>query len=132
MKKFITMSAVLLLMFSLMLTGCGGGTEEPAAAEEPTVTEEPVAEDTITVDDIGAKYNEAAELFTELDDALLNNGTYDANPDVKASMDYNIDFLDKAVVVIQSGEMTEDEMPAVYSELQVLVDQMNGFKDTYL
>lgn len=133
MKKIMTLMMVLLLLFSVALTGCGGDTEEPAA-EEPAATEEPAAEESsaITQEDVMVKYNEAAELFTELDGALLNNGTYDANADVKASMDSIIEFLDKAVVVVQSDEITEEEMDPVYDELQSLVDQMNGFKDTYL
>ena len=35
MKKFITLITVLLLLFSITLTGCGGGTEEVASAEWP-------------------------------------------------------------------------------------------------
>jgi len=133
MKKIMTLMMVLLLIFSVALTGCGGDTEEPAA-EEPTATEEPAAEESgaITQEDLMVKYNEAAELFMEVDDALVKNGTYDVDADAKAAMDYISEFLDKAVVVVQSDEITEEEMTPVNDEIQALIDQMNGFKDTYM
>ena len=132
MKKIITLIMVLLLMFSITLTGCGGGTEEPAATQDPAVEEEAGAEATISKEDLIAKYNECSTVFNEVEGVLVENGTYDVEADVKAGMDSIYDLLDKAEVVVQSDDITDEERAAVYDELQTYVDQMNGFKDTYM
>lgn len=133
MKKIITLITVLLLMFSITLTGCGGGTEEPAAAADPAV-EEPAEADAATIsrEDLFAKYNECSTVFNEVEGILLENGTYDVEADVKAGMDSIYDLLDKAEVVVQSEDVTDEERAAVYDELQTYVDQMNGYKEAYM
>ena len=129
MKKSITLILVLLLMFSVALTGCGGGTEDPEAAPDPAVESEAP---TIIKQDLIAKYNECSTVFNEVEGAFVENGTYDAEADVKAGMDSIYDLLGAAEVVVQSDDITDEERDAVYDELQTYIDQMNGFKDTYL
>lgn len=139
MKKNITLIVVLLLMVSITLTGCGGGTEEPAATPDPAVevaaTPDPAVEadaTTISKEELIAKYNECSALFNEVEDALVKNGTYDVKADVKADMDYIYELLGKAEVVIQSDDLSDEEAVSVYDELQTHIDQMNEFKDAYM
>jgi|LSQX01.1.fsa_nt_gb predicted small lipoprotein YifL len=123
MKKSIALILVLLLMLSVAMTGCGGGTEDPAAGSEaPSISKQ----------DLIAKYNECSTVFNEVEGAFVENGIYDAEADVKAGMDAIYDLLGAAEVVVQSDDITDEERIAVNEELQTYIDQMNGFKDTYL
>ena len=131
MKRFMTLILVLLLMFSITLTGCGGE-EAPADATDPGVEEEADAEASVSKKDIIAKFNVLADLFNELDAAFVENGTYDTEADVKAAMDYNYDYLEKAAVVVESDEVTDEERAILSDEFQIYIDEMNGFKDTYM
>lgn len=130
MKKFMTLILVLLLVFSIGLTGCGGGTEEPADTPDSTVEEDAGA--TVSKDELMEQYNVFAQLFNEVDGALTDNGTYDVDEDVKAMMDSLFDYLDKAMVVADSDVITDEERALVYDEFQTYIDQINGIKDTYM
>lgn len=125
MKKIITLMLVLLFMFSITLTGCGGDTEEPAAAPEVET------EATITMEQLGEKYNEVATLFNELDGVLLENGTYDSDETVKTQMDTIIDTLDKAAPVIQANNMTDEDITTYYEVFDTFLIALNDMKDTY-
>jgi len=129
MKKNITLIVVLLLVVSITLTGCGGGTEEVAATPDPAVEADAT---TISKEELFAKYNECSALFNEVEDALVKNGTYDVEADVKADMDYIYELLGKAEVVVQSDDLSDEEAVSVYDELQTHIDQMNEFKDAYM
>jgi len=129
MKKSIALILVLLLMFSVAMTGCGGGTEDPAAAPDPAAGSEAPS---ISKQDLIAKYNECSTVFNEVEGAFVENGIYDTEADVKAGMDSIYDLLGMAEVVVQSDDITDVERVAVYDELQTYIDQMNGSKDTYL
>jgi predicted small lipoprotein YifL len=121
MKKSIALILVLLLMLSVAMTGCGGGTEDPAAGSEaPSISKQ----------DLIAKYNECSTVFNEVEGAFVENGIYDA--EAKAGMDAIYDLLGAAEVVVQSDDITDEERIAVNEELQTYIDQMNGFNDTYL
>lgn len=129
MKKNIVFIMVLLLMFTITLTGCGGGTDEPVSNSDATVEKE--ADVTISKEDLIAKYNECSVLFNEVDGALVKNGTYDTDADVKAQMDTIYDLLDKAEVVVQS-DLSEEEIVSVHHELQTYVDQMSEIKAAHM
>jgi len=129
MKKSIALILVLLLMFSVAMTGCGGGTEDPAAAPDPAAGSEAPS---ISKQDLIAKYNECSTVFNEVEGAFVENGIYDTEADVKAGMDSIYDLLGMAEVVVQSDDVTDEERVAVYDELQTYIDQMNGLKETYL
>lgn len=130
MKKIVTLMMVLLLVFAITLTGCGGGTDEPATT--PDQETEEVAEATITQADLIEQYNACASLFNELDELLAGYGIYDDEAEVKANMDAVYELLGMAEVVVQSEDLTDDESLAVYDEMQEKIDMMNEYKDTYL
>ena len=129
MKKSIALILVLLLMFSVAMTGCGGGSDDPAAAPDPAAGSEAPS---ISKQDLIAKYNECSTVFNEVEGAFVENGIYDTEADVKAGMDSIYDLLGMAEVVVQSDDVTDEERVAVYDELQTYIDQMNGLKETYL
>jgi len=127
MKKIITLALILLLMFTLMLTGCGGGSEEP-------VVEEPAVEDTasVTKEDLMAQYNVFATLFNELDTPFAESGIYDTNVELKANMDHAYELLGVYEVLVQSDEVTDDERVELFNEIQLNIDSLNRAKEANL
>jgi len=130
MKKIAILMMVLLLVFAITLTGCGGGTDEPATT--PGQETEEGAEATITQADLVEQYNACATLFNEMDELLAGWGIYDDEAEVKATMDAVYELLNMAEVVVPSEGLTDDEIVAVYGEMQEKIDLMNEYKDTYL
>lgn len=128
MKKFTTLALVLLLMFSLTLAGCGGGTEDPAATVDPSVEEDAV----ITQEDLVSQYNIFAELFNELDPAFTESGIYDTNPELKANMDKAYGLIGMYEEIIASGLITEEETAELYGEIQANIESLNRAKEANL
>ena len=127
MKKFTTLALILLLMLSLTLAGCGGGTDEPAVVDTPVVEDA-----TVTKDDLIDAYNEYATLFNELDAAFTEIGIYETNEELKTNMDKIYDRLGLYPDVIQSDIITDEEIVALYEETKGNIDSLNRAKEAHL
>ena len=128
MKKIITLALVVLLMFALTLTGCGGGTDEPEVAPDSLVEDDAA----LTQEDLVSQYNIFAALFTELDAAFTENGTYDTNEELKANMDHAYELTGMYAEIIGSVELTDEEITELYAEIQSNIDSLNRAKEGQL
>lgn len=128
MKKFITLAMVLLLMFSLTLTGCGSKVEEPA------VTEDPAAEVTgVSQEDLNAKYNEVVTFYGEVFAVVDELGLYGTDADFTEHMDtvnHSIAALGEAIMAGGTTEEANAEMYAVLDEIQVDLENTKGLAES--
>ena len=128
MKKIITLALVVLLMFALTLTGCGGGTDEPEVVPDSAVEDDA----DLTQEDLVSQYNIFAALFTELDAEFTENGIYDTNEELKANMDHAYELTGMYAEIIGSVELTDEEITELYAEIQANIDSLNRAKEGQL
>jgi len=131
MKKFMALMMVLLLMFSMMLTGCGGGAEEPAA-EEPAATEEPAAEEPaaeeISKNDLSIKYNEVATLYNEVFTLMNEKGIYGVEENTTAALDTLNSTMVGLGEAIAADDLSAEQKESIYASLDDILTGLGDMK----
>ena len=125
MKKIMTLLMVLLLMFSMMLTGCGGGTEEPAATDEPAATEEPAG---ISKKELSIKYNEVATLYNEAYTLLNEKGIYGTEPETTEALDGLNSTMVELASAIEADDLSAENKQIVADSLDSILVELENMK----
>ena len=113
MKKFMTLILVLLLMFSIGLTGCGGDAEAPVAEETAT--------DAITHKDLAIKYNEAATLYNEVFTLMSEEGIYGTNPTRTETLDNLNATMVELYPVLEAKDSPQEDIDLFYAALDQII-----------
>ncbi len=123
---------VLLLMSSVVLTGCGGDAEEasntaePAAAEEAAAPASDAASDEITTEMLSQKYNEVAAQYNVVYTTSNEKGLYGTDEDITNLLDSLHTTMANLAPVIQAGDSSAEDNQVYYDNLDNILVELGN------
>lgn len=111
---------ILLLMFSITLVGCGGGTEEPAAEETAT--------DKITKEMLTTSFNDVVALYNEVYTMANDKGIYGTDQTVTDTLNGLNNTMTNLAPVIQADDSSDEDNQVYYDSLGEILVELDNMK----